>query len=152
MERYLAGSTYCLFGPSAVEFQDVIAMKYCGPLLRMPSRYDGCGGRFSLGHTLDCKNGRLVTQRHNEVGDALGDIAALTYKEVVRESLVREADENNGIPALVVDLGVRGVWQPQSEALFYLRVVVTDTQSSACRSMSAVLSAAEKEKKRLMQH
>ena len=112
MERYLAGSTYCPFDPSAVEFQDAIAMKYCGPLLRMPSRYDGCGAWFSLGHTLDCKNGRLVTrlvtQRHNEVGDALGNIAALAYKEVVRESLVREADENNGIPALVVDPGSEG--------------------------------------------
>ena len=62
----------------------------------MPSSCDGCGAQFSLGHALDCKKGGLITQRHNEVRDALGDIAALTYKEVVREPLVREAERNSG--------------------------------------------------------
>ena len=38
--------------------------------------------------------------------DALRDIATLTYKEVVREPVVREADETSRIPALVADLGV----------------------------------------------
>ena len=44
------------------------------------------------------------------------------------------------------------MWQPQSEALFDIRVVDTDTQSYACRSVSAVLSAAEREKKRKYSH
>ena len=50
---------------------------------------------------------RRVAQRHNEVRDALGDIAALAYREVVREPVVREADEAREIPALGVDLDVR---------------------------------------------
>ena len=79
--------------------------------------------------------------------DALGDITALTYKEVVREPVVREADETSGIPALIANLGVRGVWQPQSEALFDICVVDTDAQSYACRSVSAILSASEREEK-----
>ena len=33
-----------------------------------------------MGHALDCKKGELITQRHNELRDALGDIAALTTK------------------------------------------------------------------------
>ena len=45
--------------------------------------------------------------------DALGDIAALAYKELMREP-VREVDETRGIPAVVGDLG-GGVWQPQTE-------------------------------------
>lgn len=58
----------------------------------------------------------MVTQRHNEVRDALGDIAALAYyKEATREPVVREADEARSISALVADLGVRGVWQPQTD-------------------------------------
>ena len=40
---------------------------------------------------------------------ALGDIAALTYKEFLREPVVREADETSRILALVVELGVKGV-------------------------------------------
>ena len=104
------------------------------------------------GHALDCKKGELITQRHNEVRDALGDIEALAYKEVVREPVAREADEIRGVSALVADLGVRGVWQPQTEALFDVHVVDTDAQSYAHRTVSAVLSTAEKEKKRKYTH
>ena len=143
------------FDLSAVEFRDALAMRYSRPLLRMPANCDGsggncdgCGGLFNLTHTLDCKKGGLVTQRHNEVRDALGDIAALAYKEVVREPVMREADEAWRISALVVDLGVRGVWQPQTEALFDVRVVDTDTQSYVQCAVSSVLATAEREKKR----
>ena len=43
---------------------------------------------------------------------------------------------------------MRGVWQPQADALFDIRVIDTDTQSRAHRSVNAVLAMAEKEKKR----
>ena len=56
----------------------------------MPSSCDGCGAQFSLGHALDCKIGRLITQRHNGVRDALGDIAALTYKQRGGEGTIGE--------------------------------------------------------------
>ena len=115
--------------------------------MRMPATCDGCGAPFDLVHALDCKKEGLVTQHHNEVRDALGDIAALAFKEVTREPVVREADETRGISALVADLGVRGIWQPQAEALFDIRVIDTDAQSHAHRSVNGVL-ATEKEKKR----
>ena len=49
---------------------------------------------------------------------------------------------------------MRGVWQPQTEALFDVRVIDTDAQSYAHKTMSlsAVLSTAEKEKKRKYTH
>ena len=73
----------------------------------MPALCDGCGGDLSLTHVLDrCKNG-LFTHHHNEVRDALGDLAALRYREVVYEPIVCDGDENS--PALIADLGVRGV-------------------------------------------
>ena len=89
-----------------------------------------------------------MTQRHNEVRDALGDIASLANRKVTKEPVVREPDEMRNLPALVADLGVRGVWQPQTEALFDIRVIDTDAQSHAERSVEAVLTSAEKEKKR----
>ena len=112
----------------------------------LPASCDGCGGDFSLTHALDCRKGGLVTQRHNEVRDALGDLAALGYREVVREPIVCDGD--NDSPALIADLGVRGVWSPQGEALFDVRVVDTDAASYVNRSVSAVLASAEEEKKR----
>ena len=95
-------------------------------------------------HALDCKKGGLVIPQHSEARDALGDIAALGYKEVVREPV----DEAKGISALVTDLGVRGVWEPQAEALFDICGVDTDAQSYTHCTVSAVLTAAAKEKKR----
>jgi len=62
----------------------------------------------------------LVTQHHNEVRDALGDLAAFGYSEVVHEPIV--CDGNEVSLALIADLGVRGVWIPQAEALFNVRV------------------------------
>ena len=50
-------------------------------------------------------------------------------------------------PGLIADLGVRGVWQPQSEALFDVCVVDTDAQSYISRSVADVLVGAEEEKK-----
>ena len=74
----------------------------------MPSSCDGCGSAFSLSHALDCCRGGLVIQRHNEVRDALGDLAALTYKDVVREPVVHEGSDDAA--ALITNLGVWGVW------------------------------------------
>ena len=115
------------------------------PLLKIPTHCDGCGNEFSFQHALDCKKGGLVTQHHNEVRDAPGDLAAIVYKDVVRESIVQEADDANGRPALIADLSIRGVWQPQTAALLDVHVIDTDAQSYASRTVDAVLCSAEQE-------
>ena len=53
--------------------------------------------------------------------------------------------------ASVADLCVRGVWIPQSEALFDIRVVDTDAQSYWNRTPLAVLCSAECDKKKYSQ-
>ena len=130
---------------SVQQFRDALCLRYHRPLSLLPASCDGCGGDFSLTHALDCRNGGLVTQHHNEVRDALGNLAALGYREVVREPVLCDGD--NDSPALIADPGVRGVWIPQGEALFDVRVVDTDAASYVNRSVSAVLASAEEEKK-----
>ena len=49
---------------------------------------------------------------------------------------------------LIADLCVQGVWLPQAEALFNIRIIDTDAQSYLGQSPTQVLSAAENEKKR----
>ena len=95
-----------------------------------------------------CSKGGLVTQRHNEVRDALGDLAAIVYKDayVVSKPIVQEADDFSGRPTLIADLSIRGVWQPQTAALLDVRVVDTDAQSYASRTVDDVLCSAEQEK------
>ena len=113
-----------------------------------PANCDGCGAATSLEHALDCKKGGLVTQRHNEVRDVIGDLASHVYKEVVKEPIVQEANDAEGVPSLIADLNIRGVWQPQTVALFDVRVTDTDAQSHSQRVVTTVLSSAEEEKKK----
>ena len=61
---------------------------------------------------LDCKTGGLVIQQHNEVRDCLGDMVAQAWSQVVRETIVKEADSKADGPGLRADLGIRGVWTP----------------------------------------
>ena len=71
-------------------------MKYQRPLLQMPATCDGCCAAFNLKHALDSKQWGVVTQCHNEVHDALGDLALI----VIKESMVKEAN----IRAIMVSL------------------------------------------------
>ena len=134
------------FDLTAQEFRDALALRYRKPLLNVPSGCDGCGAPFSLDHALVCRKGGLIIQRHNEVRDAVGDLAALVWGQVVSEPVVRDASVDGD--ALIADLGVRGVWEPQAMVLFDIRVVDTDARSYLSHSPSAVLASAEAEKKR----
>ena len=107
-----------------------------------------CGAATSLEHALDCKKGGLVTQRHNEVRDVIGDLASVVFKEVVKEPVVQEANEAEGVPSLIADLSISGVWQPQTVALFDVRVTDTDAPSHSQRVVSAILSSAEEVNKK----
>ena len=49
---------------------------------------------------------------------------------------MRDADP---LPALVADLGVRGLWAAQTEALLDIRVMDTDAQSYTSRTVDSVL-------------
>ena len=134
------------FDLSPQQFRDALSLRYNRSLMLMPTSCDGCGAVFILSHALDCRRGGLVIRCHNEIRDALGDLACLAYKNVVREPVVCDSDADG--PGLIADLGVRGVWQPQGEALFDVCVVDTDAQSYISRSVVDVLVGAEEEKKR----
>ena len=57
-------------------------------------------------------------------------------------------DGSAGADTLITDLCVRGVWEPQTEALFDIRVVDTDARLYLARSPWDVLFSAEGKKKR----
>ncbi len=79
--------------------------------------------------------------------DAIGDLGSLVWSKARWEPVVRDADYQSGTSALVADLEIRGVWLPQAEALFDVRVVDTDAQSYRSHTPNEVLKIAEKEKK-----
>eukprot|EP00731_Ephydatia_muelleri_P025826 Em0017g909a len=97
----------------------------------------------------DCKTGVLVIERHNEVRDCLGDMAAQVWSQVVREPIVKEADSKADGPGLRADLGIRGVWTPQVEALCDIKVIDTDAPSHLHRTPESILDTGALEKKKL---
>ena len=136
------------FDLTAQEFRDALAIRYKKPLLSIPPFCDGCDSPSSLDHFLICKKGGLITQRHNEVRDAIGDLASLVWSSVKREPIVKNSHDDDSGEVLIADLCIRGVWLPQAEALFDIRIIDTDAQSYLGQSPTQVLSVAENEKKR----
>jgi len=131
------------------KFRDALALRYRKSLLNLPSVCNGCGSLFSVEHALDCRVGGLVCQRHNEVRDAVCDLASLAWGQVQKEPVVCEEKlDDPSSMALIVDVRVCGVWQSQVDALFDVRVVDMDAPSYQSHSPQAVLHIAEVEKRR----
>ena len=72
------------FDLSEVEFRDALSVRYSKNLIASPTFCDGCQSPFTLRHALMCKKGGLLTLRHNDIRDAVGDLASLVWKDVQR--------------------------------------------------------------------
>ena len=97
---------------------------------------------------MDCHVGGLVSYRHNEVRDTIGDLSSLVWKQVQKEPIVRESTiDDSTSETLIADLRVCGVWEPRVDAIFDVGVVDTDAPSYCSRSPQAVLRSAEVERK-----
>ena len=135
------------FDFSEVEFRDALSVRYNKNLNASPTFCDGCQSPFTLRHALACKKGGLLTLRHNEIRDAVGDLASLVWKDAQREPFIREYNPQDETPALIADLFCRGVYVRQGGASFDIRVSDTDAISYQNRSPMSVLHSAEVEKK-----
>ena len=125
------------FNLSAVEFRDSLCLRYMKPLLNLPATCDGCGALFTTSHSLDCKKGGLIIQRHNEIRDLLFDLVSLVWSHPVKEPVVND----DGAGSLVADIAV---WQPQVTTLFDIRVIDSDAPSYLQKTPISVLKTAEK--------
>ena len=67
----------------------------------------------------------------------------------VCEPIVKEAESKADGLGLRADLGIRGVWTPQVEALFDLKVINTDAPSHLHRTPESILDTGALEKKML---
>ena len=53
------------------------------------------------------------------------------WPQVTKEPIVNKATATSSDPGLRLDLGIRGVWQPQVEALFDVRVIDLEDRAVA---------------------
>lgn len=132
---------------SPKEFRDGLALRYGRSPVELPPHCDGCGESFTVDHALTCRRGGLIIRRHNEVRDVLGSLLEEGWGCCVREPWIKDSN-TDGHPALRADLACRGVWEPQMEALFDVRVVDTDAPSYVALPPETIVKRAEEEKKR----
>ena len=66
----------------------------------------------------------MHSQHYNEDRDAIGDLSSLVWKQVQKEPIVCESTiDDSTSETFIADLRVRGVWEPQVDAIFDVRVV-----------------------------
>ena len=75
-----------------------------------------CGAVYNGEHALDCGVGGLVGHRHSEVRDAIGYLASLAWGPGQKEPVICE-NTVDSCDTLIDDLRVRGIWQPQVNAV-----------------------------------
>ena len=79
--------------------------------------------------------------------DCLGDISSEVWPSVIKEPIVRAADPSSNDVGLRLDPGARGVWSPQTEAFFDIRIIDTDAPLYKHHTPEAVLESAAKKRK-----
>ena len=135
------------FSLTVDEFKDSMACRYAKTPRALQAHCDGCGGSFDVNHALDCKNGGLVYQRHNELRDENIDLNRKAgFSQVLCEPVVQEADEN-GNGEKKGDWSVRGFWIPQRVAVFDTRIFNANAPSYKDLTLEAAFNLHRNEKK-----
>jgi hypothetical protein len=143
---------------SAEEFRDNLRIRYGLVPLNLPAACDGCHRPFDVGHALSCKQGGLVTQRHNAIAGELHQLCtqAFTPSAVTDEPLIPHCQPRapvNGRPAPLPpqergDVACRGFWKRGTTAIFDVRITDTDAPSQRLKAPHRILLAHENEKKK----
>jgi hypothetical protein len=152
---------------SAVEFRDALLLRIGRSPGDLRSHCDGCGQKFSIGHGLECRNGGLMIQRHDEIRDELADLAS---KAFIPSAVRDEPRIYPGRPAATMpdldpadpsvtryprkegdergDVLIRGLWARGTDCIIDVRVTNLDAKSNISRDPDKVLEAHEKEKRK----
>ncbi len=132
------------------EFRDSARLRLGLTPLNLPSTCDGCMAPFTVDHGLSCKQGGLVTMRHNDVcHEWHGLCAAAFHPLAVTDEPLIHPGRNDGTVASEErgDVMVRGFWETGREAVFDVRITDADAPSQCQTSVEQLLRRHSKFKK-----
>lgn len=72
------------------EFRDAIKLRYDWQVEDIPSKC-ACGDVFTVDHTMVCKKGGFIIQRHNELKDLEAELLGIVCKDVDIEPQLQDA-------------------------------------------------------------
>jgi len=87
-----------------------------------------CGDHFNVDHTMICKRGGFVIQRHNELRDLQGEILSMVCNGVETEPVLQDITGEklnrgaNTAPDAQLDIVARGFWERQRSDFFDVRI------------------------------
>jgi len=116
------------------EFKDAIHLRYDWAMNDIPSVCI-CGNVFNINHSMICRRGGFIIQRHNEVCDLEAEMLNMVCYDVEVEPVLQEITGEmlprgvNKAPDARLDIHACGFWDLQSSAFFDVRVCHPNPES-----------------------
>ena len=135
------------------EFRDAIKLRYDWPIEDIPDRCV-CGDIFSVDHSMVCKKGGFIIQRHNELRDLEADLLSMVCKDVEIEPQLQDvtgeqlSSGSNLAKEARLDIHARGFWEKHQSAFFDIRVCHPNAESYKQMEPKQIYRLHENEKKR----
>ena len=139
------------------EFRDSLRIRYNLPLVDLPGLCV-CGVKFTVGHTLSCKKGGFIAQRHDGVRDFLTAFINKVCNNVEIEPRLQPLDNERlhlrsavTSSEAILDIKAGGFWSRGVTAFFDVRVTHVNFKCYQNKTTSEVFKEQEDEKKRKYQ-
>ena len=136
------------------EFRDAVKLRYDWPIDDIPSTC-ACGEVFTVDHSMICKLGGFVIQRHNELRDLEAELLSTVCSDVETEPVLLDISGeqlsrgSNKAQDARLDIHARGFWEQRRSAFFDVRVCHPNAESYKDLEPQQIYRMHENEKKRL---
>ena len=134
------------------EFRDALCLRFGWTIPNTP-KFCGCGKDNSLDHILTCARGGYVIMRHNRLRDTTATLLGEVCRDVKTEppliSFQRDDIQGNNSDKGRLDVSAVGLWSQYERSMCDIRVFHPKSASYMNKSLSAIHSQHEAEKKRM---
>ena len=142
------------FNLNKTQFCDAVKLRYDWPIDDIPSTC-ACGDVFTVDHSMICKLGGFVIQRHNGLRDLEAELLCTVCSDVETEPVLLDISGeqlsrgSNIAQDARLDIHPLGFWEQRQSAFFDVRVCHPNAESYKDLELQQIYHTHENEKKRL---